>query len=820
MATAGLMKNWVLILLLILLPLFSHFPCGTEAYYADFPSTNLSVSWKNTPFNEQGSLDFVDGTTLRPILLVYNITKSYPPFGLGFFAQNTSTPDSGFYVVVFMMTGVNASDNDSDGEYQFSPCMPPQVLWSANRDSPVGENATLNFTGEGDLVLKDEFGNPVWSTNTSTSYVARMEIDVSGNFMLLNGSNDVVWQSFDNPTDTWLPNQKIYNGQRLTASNSSSDLSTGIYYLSVDKDNKIGMRAFLDSNPPQQYAIFLAENILASLVGPPFGSPNNGVELATAFAVFNFNFTASPSDYRFIVLEPNGHLILYHVDTSYPYTYAVTPRGDLLAAIDSLGDCSYPAVCGHYGVCSGGGQCGCPEDSTGTSNYFWPFKQGVGCAQITLLSCKNGSKYHTFVDLPNVTYFDFVPTLFATTIDECKEACLNNCSCKAALFRYDMNVSSGNCSLQSDELYSFMTSSENFGSYASIKVQKVPSQKKLASLLLILVLPLVGVLLVVTFVGGMCYRYRMLKVIDNSEEETDDQVTESLTKFSFEELKSCTQNFQIRLGQGGFGAVFEGVLSDGIKVAVKQLDSIVQGRKEFLAEVNTIGKVEHFQLVRLIGYCAEKSNRLLVYEHMFNGSLDKWIFNRDKAKTLDWKTRQEIIYGVAKGLQYLHEECHRNIIHFDIKPQNILLDKDFRAKISDFGLARLIDGNQSLALTSLKGTIGYLAPEMYRGSHISVKADIYSFGVVILETICGRKNLDDSHESMPLVDIVQTKAEEDQLYDLIDDRDEDIWHNKKEAIKMMKIAIWCLQTHDRRPCMSMVVKVLEGSADLDSFVLG
>ncbi|XP_058221472.1 G-type lectin S-receptor-like serine/threonine-protein kinase SD2-5 [Rhododendron vialii] len=817
MATAGLMKNWVLILLLILLPLFSHYPCGTEAYYADFPSANLSVSWKNTPFNEQGSLDFVDGSTLRPILLVYNITKSYPPFGLGFFAQNTSIPDSGFYVVVFMLTGVT-SDANSNGEYQFNPHMLPQVLWSANKDSPVGENATLDFTAEGDLVLRDDFGNQVWSTNTSTSYVVRMEIDVSGNFVILNGSNGVIWQSFDNPTDTWLPNQKIYDGQRLTASSSPSNLSTGMYYLSVDEeDNKNGMRAFLDSNPPKPYATFLADYFLTDIEGPPFGSPGNRVTLERTYAVFYFNFTASATDYRFIVVEPNGHLILYHVDTSYPYTFTVTPRGDLLSAIDSLGDCSYPTVCGHCGVCSSGGQCACPQGNNGTSNYFWPFEQGVGCAEITPLSCEDGSKYHTFVDLPNVTYFDFVPTLLATSIDECKEACLNNCSCKAALFRYDTDGSSGNCSLQSDELYSFMPSTGNFGSYASIKVQKVPSQKKLASP--ILVLPLVGVLLVVTFIGGMCYCYRILNT-DIAEEETDDQVTESLTKFSFEELKSCTQNFQIKLGQGGFGAVFEGVLNDGTKVAVKQLDSIVQGRKEFLAEVNTIGKVEHFHLVRLIGYCAEKSNRLLVYEHMFNGSLDKWIFNRDNAKTLDWKTRQEIIYGVAKGLQYLHEECHRSIIHFDIKPQNILLDKDFKAKISDFGLARFIDGNQSLALTSLKGTIGYLAPEMYRGSHISVKADIYSFGVVILETICGRKNLDDSHESMPLVDIVQTKAEEDQLYDLIDDRDDDIWLNKEEVIKMMKIAIWCLQTHDRRPRMSMVVKVLEGSADIDSSVLG
>ncbi|KAH7859543.1 hypothetical protein Vadar_002386 [Vaccinium darrowii] len=200
---------------------------------------------------------------------------------------------------------------------------------------------------------------------------------------------------------------------------------------------------------------------------------------------------------------------------------------------------------------------------------------------------------------------------------------------------------------------------------------------------------------------------------------------------------------------------------------------------------------------------------------MVTGSLDKWIFDLDKARTLGWKKRQEIIYGVAKGLQYLHEECHKKIIHFDIKPQNILLDGDFNAKISDFGLAKLVDRNQSLVLTTLKGTIGYLAPKMFRGSNISVKADIYSFGIVILETICGRKNLHSSHESMALIDMVKTKAEEDQLYDLIDDCDEDIWSHKAEAVKLIKLGIWCLQTHDRRPCMSMVVKVLEGSGDMD-----
>ncbi|KAF7141010.1 hypothetical protein RHSIM_Rhsim06G0209800 [Rhododendron simsii] len=468
--------------------------------------------------NEKGSADFNYGSTLRPILLVYDITKIHPPFGLGFFTNKTSVSssvlDSGFYLVVFMMTGVNISDSNSDGEYQFSPRMPPQVLWSANRDSPVGENATLDFTAEGDLVLRDGFGNPVWSTNTSTDYVAQMEIDVSGNFMLQNGSNSVVWQSFDNPTDTWLPNQKIYNGQRLTASNLPSNLSTGIYYLSVDKDYRIGMQAFLDSNAPQEYAKFLAPNTTIALAGPALGSADNAVVLTTTFAVFRFNFTASPTDFWFIVLEPNGHLVLYCVNTSYQHSFAVTPRSDLLAVLDSLGDCSYPTVCGHCGVCSSCGQCACPQGNNGTSNYFWPFEQ-----------------------------------------DECKEACLNNCSCKAALFRFDTDVSFGNCSLQSDELYSFTPSAGNFSSYASIKVQKVASQKKLASP--ILVLPLVGVLLIVTFIGGMCYCCRILNT-DIAEEETDDQVTESSTKFSFEELNLARRISRSSLAKEGMGLCLRG----------------------------------------------------------------------------------------------------------------------------------------------------------------------------------------------------------------------------------------------------------------------
>ncbi|XAR56451.1 Non-specific serine/threonine protein kinase [Bertholletia excelsa] len=312
--------------------------------------------------------------------------------------------------------------------------------------------------------------------------------------------------------------------------------------------------------------------------------------------------------------------------------------------------------------------------------------------------------------------------------------------------------------------------------------------------------------ILVIFIAGICYFYRTPKKLKRADhlEEGDDQVIETLTRFSFEDLRSNTNNFQTKLGRGGFGTVFEGVLRDGTKVAVKCLDSVGQGRREFLAEVNTIGKVNHFNLVRLLGYCAKQPNRLLVYEYMCNGSLDKWIFNPDRA-TLQWKTRQKIIHGVAKGLEYLHECCSTNIVHFDIKPQNILLDEHFNAKISDFGLAKLIDRDQSLVLTRPKGTPGYLAPELFGGAHISVKADVYSFGIVILKIVC-----------TPLIYKVREKAEKDRLCDLINEHDEDMHRHKEEAIRMIKIALWCLQTHDRRPSMSMIVKILEGSVELNS----
>ncbi|XAR56453.1 Non-specific serine/threonine protein kinase [Bertholletia excelsa] len=760
----------ILLFLLLLLRL----PLTLKAYDSDFPSANVSSSWENNPSIKTGTTEFSDGSILRPILLTYNYSRSYPPLGLGFFTNTSINPrPKSFYL----------------------------ILWCANRDNPVGKNATLDFIAEGDLILKDSDGRHVWSTGTYGFSVERMELTLRGNLVLLNRSGGIVWQSSDHPTDTWLPNQKIFIGRSLVARISPSNLSTGIYSLSV-KNN--GVWANLVSSHPKPYAI------LTSDVQTGLGSWSFGDDSAiNAYGTYlQFELGNKHDDFRYIVMKPNGHLILYRVEKVGGFGFPVTPYLDVLNGFDFADDCSYPTVCGHYGVCVGGVQCRCPGEA-GKLNYFRLVSESqpnLGCQEITPLSCKLDSQSQNFVTLVNSSYYDYEPVLSNVDVDRCKKKCLENCSCKGALFEPILNFT----------LFIQMPS-QGPETRRPPPGQVQPNPNRPSYLVQVMVPSIMGGLVLVIFIAGICYFYRTPKKLKRADhlEEGDDQVIETLTRFSFEDLRSNTNNFQTKLGRGGFGTVFEGVLRDGTKVAVKCLDSVGQGRREFLAEVNTIGKVNHFNLVRLIGYCAKQSNKLLVYEYMCNGSLDKWIFNLDRAQTLQWKTRQKIIHGVAKGLEYLHECCSTKIIHFDIKPQNILLDEHFNAKISDFGLAKLIDRDQSLVLTRLKGTPGYLAPELFGVAHISVKADVYSFGIVILEIVCGRKNLDQT-KCTPLIYKVREKAEKDRLCDLINEHDEDMHRHIEEAIRMIKIALWCLQTHDRRPSMSLIVKILEGSVELNS----
>ncbi|XP_045805317.1 putative receptor-like protein kinase At4g00960 [Trifolium pratense] len=229
----------------------------------------------------------------------------------------------------------------------------------------------------------------------------------------------------------------------------------------------------------------------------------------------------------------------------------------------------------------------------------------------------------------------------------------------------------------------------------------------------------------------------------NSEDDIQNIATQEQRTFSYETLVAATNNFNVhnKLGEGGFGPVYKGKLNDGREIAVKKLSlGSNQGKTQFVAEAKLLTRVQHRNVVNLYGYCIHGREKLLVYEYISHESLDKFLFRSNKKHELDWKRRFDIINGVARGLLYLHEDSHDCIIHRDIKAANILLDEKWVPKIADFGLARLFPGDETHVNTRVAGTHGYMAPEYLMHGHLSVKADVYSYGVLVLELITGHRN--------------------------------------------------------------------------------
>jgi serine/threonine protein kinase len=299
----------------------------------------------------------------------------------------------------------------------------------------------------------------------------------------------------------------------------------------------------------------------------------------------------------------------------------------------------------------------------------------------------------------------------------------------------------------------------------------------------------------------------------------------NLVAFKYGDVRRATRNFSEKLGGGSFGSEYKVTLPGGrVAVAVKKLECrLCVGEKQFRNEVRTIGVIQHVNLVRLRGFSSRGSERLLVYDHMPNGSLDKALFGGAAAPALSWRARFQIALGAARGLLYLHEGCRDCIIHCDIKPENILLDKDLVPKVADFGLAKLLARDFSRVLTTVRGTIGYLAPEWISGVPITAKADVYSYGMVLLEIVSGRRNArcwpateqDPSLSGyFPLV-AARKVSQGEALDGLLDERlhgDAD----PRELERACRVACWCVQDDEvRRPTMEQVVQALEGVVAVD-----
>ncbi|KAK7385181.1 hypothetical protein VNO78_30893 [Psophocarpus tetragonolobus] len=284
-------------------------------------------------------------------------------------------------------------------------------------------------------------------------------------------------------------------------------------------------------------------------------------------------------------------------------------------------------------------------------------------------------------------------------------------------------------------------------------------------------------------------------------------------RYSYKEIKKMGGGFKEKLGEGGYGSVFKGKLRSGPTVAIKMLNKSKGNGQDFINEITTIGRIHHHNIVQLIGFCVEGSKRYLVYEFMPNGSLDKIIFSKDGSVQLSYDKIYDISIGVARGISYLHYGCEMKILHFDIKPHNILLDENFIPKISDFGLAKLYPINNSIVtMTQVRGTRGYMAPELFYKNvgRISHKVDVYSFGMLLMEMTSKRKNLNPHEER--LSQIYFPSWIYDHLEEERDIETEDITDEEKKIIKQMIIvALWCIQLNPNdRPSMNKVIEMLEG----------
>ncbi|XP_072960852.1 G-type lectin S-receptor-like serine/threonine-protein kinase SD2-5 [Typha angustifolia] len=693
------------------------------------------------------------------------------------------------------------------------------VVWSANQGWPVTHSDMFAFGKDGNADLKSN-GNLIWSTNTSGQGAAAMKLEDSGNLVILgtDPSSPPLWQSFSFPTDTLLTGQSFVDGMVLVSKpNSNQNLTFRLQIESGD------MMLYADFRSPQPYwSLQEDKRKIVDQIGGDMHSATLASnswnfydrkgsvlwQLVVAAGQSNANGTWAA------VLGEDGVISFY----SLPNGGSSSPSTTKIPA-DS---CDTPEPCSPYFICSSGPRCQCP---TVLSSY-------ANCNPHVGSPCDSNAEVQLVQFDDGVGYFatNFIAPSAKTNLTGCKAACIGNCSC-LALF-YDR--SSGSCFLfdQIGSLQQLASGSATYSSYIKVASDggrglgpgqdgNSGSGGNHSIIIIIICLVTAAVIAALIYIAIRLHRRKRLPEPSQAGSSEEDNFLESISgmpiRFSYRELQVATDNFTVKLGQGGFGSVYLGKLPDGNRIAVKKLEGIGQGKKEFRAEVTIIGSIHHIHLVKLRGFCAEGTHRLLAYEYMAKGSLDKWIFRKDDDSfQLDWDKRFNIALGTAKGLAYLHEDCDSKIIHCDIKPENVLLDDHFLARVSDFGLAKLMTREQSHVFTTLRGTRGYLAPEWIMNYAISEKSDVYSYGMVLLEILGGRKNFDpaESSEKAHFPSYAFKKMEEGKLKEVFDASL--MYNDKDERFEAaIKVALWCIQEDlSLRPSMSKVVQMLEGLSDV------
>eukprot|EP01018_Ginkgo_biloba_P011522 Gb_37900 [translate_table: standard] len=692
------------------------------------------------------------------------------------------------------------------------------VAWVANRERPLkNKSGVLRLTHDGNLVLFDAEGISVWSAN-GTKKASKAVVLESGNLVMMGAENasETVWESFDYPGDVLLPGMKLWTHRPMRSWKNSYDPAPGRFSFHMDKSTQL----MLYWNNSVQYWKSGVWN------GQMFTELPEMTKqfLDTRSLFFSVVKSGLTEMYFTFTVNPQLHMLSrFALDKAGQIRHIYTPVNDGKWNIiwsQPSDQCAVYDGCGPYGSCDLNNLqfCSCirgfePVDGREPSN---------GCVRRTQLNCdvKNGST-DRFLQLTDRFLTDTAVSYDGQTRNGCKAACLNNCSCTAFAYSTNATNSSPTCQIWSGELLNLRNSTKGESIYIRLAASEMPksSNSSHRGRTVAILVGVVGSLAAVLGFALTILFWRRRQRWPNGAPFA----SPSLTTFTYKQLQTATKKFSHRLGGGAFGSVFKGTLPDNTDVAVKQLEGSRQGEKEFRMEVSTIGTIQHVNLVRLRGFCSEGSKRLLVYDYMPNGSLNSFLFTKSRGqhKVLDWKTRFEIALGTARGLLYLHEKCRDCIIHCDIKPENILLDANFCPKVADFGLAKLVGRDFSRVLTTMRGTRGYLAPEWISGLPITPKADVYSFGMTLLEIIGGRRNVDLSVEKESRLYFptwAATKISTEKTMEMVDERllkDDDDGVDAEEVRRAAMVAVWCIQDdEDARPAMSVVVKLLEGLGDV------
>jgi hypothetical protein len=735
----------------------------------------------------------------------------------------------------------------------YSDSLNKTVVWSANRGRPVSSRrSAVTLRKDGVMVLTDYDAVVVWQTEDSLPNVQYAQLLDTGNLALKNTSGAILWQSFDSPTDTFLPAQRITATAKIV---SSTQLHVPGHYTFRFSDQSILSLMYDDTTvsdlywPDPDYQYY--ENNRNLYNSTRMGSLDDSGEIFASDFARHRPLAASDKGYgikRRLTLDFDGNLRLYSLsngsDSNREWTvsWLAVPQ-----------PCMIHGLCGPYGIChySPAPTCSCPPGYAMRNPGNWT----RGCKPIVdTIGCREGE--HKFLRLPNTDFWGSdQQRINRVSWQDCRKVCLSDCTCKG--FQYQEG--NGTCYPKN-----FLFNGRTFPT-PTVRTMyiKLPASFNVTNTLIpqsnvlskerhhlqcdhvskktIEPMPdvvredsrvepkwfyfygfIAAFFVIEVFFFTFAWFFVLRREFRSSQQLAAEEgyrvMTGHFRMYSYRELAKATEKFKHELGWGGSGISYKGTLDDAREVVVKRLDNVTRNKAEFQDELHVIARINHMNLTRIWGFCSERSHRMLVLEYVENGSLANILFS--SKMLLEWNKRFNIALGVAKGLAYLHHECLEWVIHCNLKPENILLDQDLEPKITDFGFAKLLSrsgSNQNVSRA--RGTLGYIAPEWVTGLPITAKVDVYSYGVVLLELVTGTRILDFVVGLEENIHVVLKKFVKMLSYRL--DGEEPLWlaefvdfrlvdnFSYVQVKELIKIAVSCLkEDRKKRPTMESIVESL------------